>query len=470
MIVSCTEWEPKLAVITPVCFCVRPLVLAWKLTTDCPTGTGTEAGGFRCVLLVETLRATPVDVAAALRVTWQLNGDPALTDLGVQPMATGLKLTSATADCTDVLGRVAVMVARSSLLMTEAVALNAAPVLPWGTRTRVGTVNCAVLEESGTFRPPAGAGAGSVRAQVDWPLPVSTCGLHEIEASEGSRAARSVTACAIPPDVETEAGVLVVTAAALMVNVALVMPVPIVTEVGMVRLVEDESSETEVLAAAGLASVSVHVPVPGVWMVVGVQTRVAFNGWNTVRTVVRATVVVVAVMLTLMLPPSDAALAVKFAVLMPTGMVTVAGTVTLELLLANFTVTAAPEATLLRVTEHVLEVPCATLAGMQLTDATLAEVRTVKGNVVTAPFIDAVNMAVKSVTGLPAVAEKATLLDPAVTRTLAGTDTAGLSLFSMTVKPPAEAFPVRVRVQLAEVVVAMAPGVQPRLASAALPA
>jgi hypothetical protein len=109
--VSCTEWEPKLAVITPVCFCVRPLVFAWKLTTDCPTGTGTEAGGFRCVLLVETLRATPLDVAAALRVTWQLNGDPALTDLGVQPMATGLKLTSATADFTDALGSVAVMVA-----------------------------------------------------------------------------------------------------------------------------------------------------------------------------------------------------------------------------------------------------------------------------------------------------------------------------------------------------------------------
>jgi len=81
-------------------------------------------------LLVETLRATPVDVAAALRVTWQLNGDPALTDLGVQPMATGLKLTSATADCTGPLGRVAVMVALWSLLMTEAVALNAAPVLP----------------------------------------------------------------------------------------------------------------------------------------------------------------------------------------------------------------------------------------------------------------------------------------------------------------------------------------------------
>src|SRR4029077_17386560 len=212
------------------------------------------------------------------------------------------------------------------------------------------------------------------------------------------------------------------------------------------------------------------VPVPGVWMVVGVQTRLALNGWYTVRTVVRDTVVVVPVMLAGMLPAFDAALAEKFAVLLPTGMVTAAGTVTLELLLANFTVTGAPEAALFKVAEHVLELPCATLAGMQLTDATLAEVRTVRGNVVTAPFIEAVNVTVKSDAGVPAVAEKATLLDPAVTRTLPGTDTAGLSLVTMTVKPPAGAFPVRVRVQLAEVVVAMAPGVQLRLASDALPA
>jgi hypothetical protein len=79
-------------------------------------------------------------------------------------------------------------------------------------------------------------------------------------------------------------------------------------------------------------------------------------------------------------------------------------------------------------------------------------------------------MAVKSVTGVPAVAEKPTLLDRAGTRTLAGTDTAGLSLVSVTVRPPAGAIPVRLTVQLAEDVVAMAPGIQLRLASDAPPA
>lgn len=65
-------------------------------------------------MLVETVRETPLDVAAALMVTWQLNGDPALTDLGVQPIASGLKPTSDTAACTGAFWTVAVMVAFSS--------------------------------------------------------------------------------------------------------------------------------------------------------------------------------------------------------------------------------------------------------------------------------------------------------------------------------------------------------------------
>jgi hypothetical protein len=255
-----------------------------------------------------------------------------------------------------------------------------------------------------------------------------------------------------------------------MVNVALVMPVPIVTVVGIVRLGKDESSEMEVLACAGLASVKVHVPVPGVWMVVGLQTNVAFNGGYTVRTVVRDTVVVVAVIVSLMLPVSDAALAVKVALLLPASIVSEAGTATLGLLLASVTPTPTPEAVLLRVTKQVLEPPCGILAGLQLMDATFGEVRTVSGAVFTVPFIVALSRAVKSVTGVPAMAEKPTLLDPAGTRTLAGTVTIELSLASVTVNPPSGAAAVKLTVQLAEVVVAMAPGAQVRLASDALPA
>ena len=179
---------------------------------------------------------------------------------------------------------------------------------------------------------------------------------------------------------------------------------------------------------------------------------------------------VVAVMVSLIFPASDAAPAEKVALLLPAGMVTEVGTTTFGLLLASVTRTLAPEAGLFSVAEHMLELPSAMFAGMQLRDAMVAEVRTLSGNVVTAPFIVALNMAVKSVTGLPAVAEKFTLLDPAGTRTFAGTVTAWLSLFSVTVKPPAGAFPVRLTVQVAEEVLAMAPGAQLRLASETPPA
>jgi hypothetical protein len=305
--------------------------------------------------------------------------------------------------------------------------------------------------------------------QAVCPAPVSVCVPQAIVAAAEFCAASSVTDCATLPAAEMEAVVLEGIAAALIVNVALVMPVPMVTVVGMVRLADDESKDTDVLACAGLFSVRVQVPVPGVWMAVGLQTNVAFSGWYTFRIAVRETVVVVAVIVSLIFPASFAALAVKVALLLPICTVTEPGTATLALLLASVTPTVDPEAVLLRVTEQVLELPCAMFDGLQLTDATLADVRTLIGNVVTAPFIVALNMAVKSVTGLPAVAEKLTLLDPAGTRTLAGTVTATLSLFSETVRPPTGAFPVRLTTQLAEEVVAMAPGEQVRLASAAPP-
>jgi hypothetical protein len=162
--------------------------------------------------------------------------------------------------------------------MAEAVALNAALVLPCGNWTTGGTVNCVLLDDSETLSPPAGAGAGIVSVQAVCPAPVSVCGPHEIVAAAEFCAASRVTDCATLPAAEIEAVVLDGTDAALIVNVALVMPVPIVTVVGIVRLADDESRDTEVLACAGLFSVRVQVPVPGVWMVVGLQTNAAFNG------------------------------------------------------------------------------------------------------------------------------------------------------------------------------------------------
>ena len=162
-------------------------------------------------------------------------------------------------------------------MMIAALALNAALVLPWGIWTAVGTVNWVLLDESAILSPPVGAGAVNMSVQAVCPEPVSVCGPHETVAAEFC-AARRVTDCETLPAAETEAVVLDATDAALMVKVALLIPVPIVTTVGVVRLTEEETREIEVLACAGLFNVSVQVPVPGVWMDVGVHTRVAFKG------------------------------------------------------------------------------------------------------------------------------------------------------------------------------------------------
>ena len=65
-------------------------------------------------MLVPIWRATPLEVATALSVTWQVRGEPAFTDWGVQAIVSGLKLTRDTAVCTGEFWIVAVMVAVSS--------------------------------------------------------------------------------------------------------------------------------------------------------------------------------------------------------------------------------------------------------------------------------------------------------------------------------------------------------------------
>ena len=98
------------------------------------------------------------------------------------------------------------------------------------------------------------------------PPPVSVCGLQAIPVNERFPfcAGSSVNACKAPPSAVTEAEVLVVTAAAFTVNVAAVIPGPIVTDCGDVRLALEEPSAKVVLASAGLANARVHVLAPGV--------------------------------------------------------------------------------------------------------------------------------------------------------------------------------------------------------------
>jgi hypothetical protein len=82
------------------------------------------------------------------------------------------------------------------------------------------------------------------------------------------------------------------------VNVALVIPVPIVTDGGTDRLVLVELREKVEFVAAGLPRLMVHVLLPGVWMLAGLQTKVALSApaWR--------------VMVAVLLPPDEAAVSV----------------------------------------------------------------------------------------------------------------------------------------------------------------
>jgi len=112
------------------------------------------------------------------------------------------------------------------------------------------------------------------------PPPVSVCGLHEtaLNATFALTGGSKVSVREAPPVALTVAAVLAETAAAFTVNVTAIMPLPIITDEGSVRLVLDELRGKDVLARVGLRRVRVQVLVPGVWIVAGVQVRLGPAG------------------------------------------------------------------------------------------------------------------------------------------------------------------------------------------------
>ena len=140
--------------------------------------------------------------------------------------------------------------------------------------------------------------------------------------------------------------------------------------------------------------------------------------------------------------------AVNTALLCPTVTVTLAGTVTVGLLLDSATVLPPAGAAPLSVTVQ-LDVPGpVTVPGAQLKVVTCSCGDTLSPVVAVLPFSEAVSVALTAVTVVSTEAVNTALLCPAVTVTLAGTVTVGLLLDSATVLPPAGAVPLSVTVQL----------------------
>ena len=162
---------------------------------------------------------------------------------------------------------------------------------------------------------------------------------------------------------------LAVTAAAVTVNVALVVPAPMVMDGGKVRLALFADIATSRLVCGAVLSVNVHVVVPGVCRIEGLHTRVGAFGFGPMFNVV-ATVVVpkVADRFAESLAALEAAVAINVADRFPAETTTEPGTVTFGLLDKSSTSTIPLCAALLRETVHVLEPPGATVPGLQFTE------------------------------------------------------------------------------------------------------
>lgn len=159
------------------------------------------------------------------------------------------------------------------------------------------------------------------------------------------------------------------TADAVAVKVTLVRPVPIVTELGIVTVALDDVNGIAVLDGAGLPKLSVQVLVPGVWIEVGEQARLAApDAAVIVRLADRTMAPAVAVMVAL--PDALAATeALNPAEDDPAGIASEAGTVTCGLLLPSDTLRPPAPAGPLKVTAQALELPAATVSGVQLNEA-----------------------------------------------------------------------------------------------------
>jgi len=182
---------------------------------------------------------------------------------------------------------VQLVVIRTMLVVTVKVAL----VAPAGIVTLAGGVHAALLSESATTAPPAGAGPFSVTVPVEFPSsgpPMTLVGFRVSEVrAAGSTVSVSVRVA--PPKVAEMVDVVdVATALVPMLKFALVAPAGTVTLAG--TEVAPLSSESATCAPpAGAAAVSVTVPVAPVPPITlaGLTLSVETAGGSTVSVPVR---------------------------------------------------------------------------------------------------------------------------------------------------------------------------------------
>lgn len=167
------------ALIVAVAVVVTAKVVTGNVAVVSPAATPTEAGTVAFELLLERATVTPPEGAGPVSVTVPVDADPPTTEVGFSDTLTGA-----------IAGRIV----RTAVLVTPfwvaeivefvaevtdvVVTVKFAVALPAATVTLAGTV-AALLLESVTLIPPAGAGPLSVTVPVDGLPPVTWVGFTE---------------------------------------------------------------------------------------------------------------------------------------------------------------------------------------------------------------------------------------------------------------------------------------------------
>ncbi len=374
-------------------------------------------------------------------------------------VSVGVPVPSCKAKLSAALPALAVRVAVCAVPTDETVAVKFAVVEPAATVTEAGTVTDELLLARLTVKPPLGAAALSATVQESVPAPVidPLAQLNEDRFVVGAGAASCraklfVTPLALAVNVAVCA---VLTDETVPVNVALLAPAAMVTVAGTVtaELLLARLTVKPPLGAAALnATVQESVPAPVIDPLAQLNEDrfVVGAGAASCRTKLFVTPLALAVNVAVCAVLTDETVPVNVALLAPAAMVTVAGTVTAELLLARLTVKPPLGAAALNATVQE-SVPAPVIDPL----AQLNEDRFVVGagaascrtKLFVTPLALAVNVAVCAVLTDETVAVNVALLAPAAMVTVAGTVTAELLLARLTVKPPLGAAALSATVQ-----------------------
>ncbi|GMU23214.1 MAG: hypothetical protein AMXMBFR13_32960 [Phycisphaerae bacterium] len=174
-----SEAPPKVAVRIAVALALSELAVTLKVAVVAPAGTVTAVGAESAELLFDTETVAPPLGAASLKVTVQLPLSPELSEFELQvKLVSPLAATRLIELLRELPFKEAVITAVALDVIAAAAAVKFAEAAPAVTETAVGTVSQALLLESATITPPAGAAALRVTVQTLLESEVRDAGLQ----------------------------------------------------------------------------------------------------------------------------------------------------------------------------------------------------------------------------------------------------------------------------------------------------